>query len=154
MLNGTGTRSAIVYIVTSSPSTETSGRRKWRSAARIAMHDASTKPPSASNTWTSALTDQHLAPEMMHSDSVSIALDRRMAFSRMRDRSNSCSVCLRRTVSIVLLGLEWELLPPNLKRRRSEWTQFSHNSEDPIKFSILQRPCDLCGHLNKHSDFG
>lgn len=94
ILSGTGTLSAMVYIVTSSPSTDASGRRKCLNAALMAIHEASMRPPSASRTWTSALTDQHLAPAIMQRDSVSMELDRRMAFSRIRERIISDSVCL------------------------------------------------------------
>lgn len=81
-------------MVTLSPATETSGRRKCRNAATMAIHEASINPPSASKTCTSARIDQHLAPAIMHNDSVSIALDLRMAFSRIREITTSCSVGL------------------------------------------------------------
>jgi hypothetical protein len=80
--------------VTSSPSIDKSGLRKCCSAAIIEIQLASTRPPSQSRTCTSARTDQHFAPATMQRDSVSIALDRRMAFSRIRDNMTSCSVWL------------------------------------------------------------
>ena len=58
------------------------------------MQLASTRPASEDRTWTSARTDQHFEPERMQRDSVSRAEERRMDFSRRRERRVSVSVWL------------------------------------------------------------
>lgn len=58
------------------------------------MQDASMSPPSWSMMCTSARRAKHFKPAMIHSDSVSRALERRMAFSSMRERMTSASVGL------------------------------------------------------------
>ena len=93
--SGTGTRSVRVCMVTFSPSTETSGRRKCAKAATTAIQLASTRAPSWSRKCTSARTLQHFWPATMQRDSWSIALDRRIAFSIRRVRRTSCSVDLK-----------------------------------------------------------
>ena len=94
MDNGIGSRSRTLRIVAFSPSTTTSGLRKCCNAAMTAMHDASISPPSWSMICTSARRAKHFEPAMMQSDSVSSALERRMAFSSMRERMTSASVGL------------------------------------------------------------
>ena len=94
MDKGIGSRSRTLRIVAWSPSTWTSGRRKCCSAAMTAMQDASMSPPSWSMMCTSARRAKHFKPAMIHSDSVSRALERRMAFSSIRERMTSASVGL------------------------------------------------------------
>lgn len=58
----------------------------------IPMHEASIRFPSWLKTCTSARTDQHFCAAIRQSDSVSMACERRMVFSKSRDSMTSASV--------------------------------------------------------------
>src|SRR5437667_7916939 len=80
----------------------------------------------------------------MQSDSVSSALERRMAFSRVRERITSWSVCLQLQLALVTESLIEGLRPPsNFKSRRCYGTKFGGDCEDAITETVRKRFCDL-----------
>src|SRR6266511_3943733 len=99
-----------------------------------AMQLASTKPPSKSSTWTSARTLQHFCPAIIQSDSVSIALDRRIDFSRIRDRITSCSFCLDIQCQVLWNRREKQgFEPSDLERGGCDWGELCGDGEDSVK---------------------
>lgn len=77
--------------MTFSPSELVSGFLKCCRAAKTQIQAASTRFPSCERMCTSARMDQTLWPAIRQSDSVSRAPERRMVFSRMRERRTSDS---------------------------------------------------------------
>src|SRR5262249_38076724 len=124
---------------------------KCRRAAKSAIPLASMILPSKSRTWMSARIDQHFDPATMQRDSVSMACERCTAFSKMRERITSCSVCLQLRLATLQGFVSKDREPSNFKSRRCNWAEFSSDGKYSVKLSLFERVCNLGGNLNMNS---
>lgn len=88
----------------------------------------------------------------MQRDSVSRALERRMAFSRMRERMTSASVGLGDSVREVL-GL-WDIgldVPADFEGGRGHGGEFGDDLEDAVELALGEGCCYFGGYADNDS---
>ncbi|CAK8993080.1 tRNA-dihydrouridine(20/20a) synthase (U20-specific dihydrouridine synthase) (U20-specific Dus) (tRNA-dihydrouridine synthase A) [Durusdinium trenchii] len=86
----------VLNILSDSPTTSTSGRRKLHSAPKAARHAQSTTLPLSLRMLTSTCTAQTMRPAMMHSPSRSSARDSSTAFSKIAEMRAASFLLARR----------------------------------------------------------